>query len=328
MNSLGTIQSYLTLNQLSDYSVSDVGWINGLYLFLSLILNFQIGSVLDRYGPQILGPVAAAFSTATFILMAECKTYWQFILCLGVFGSIGSSIASVTAISVVGKIFTRRRGLAMGIAVMGTSLGAIVYPMMLRATFGKLGWAWSMRLVALVVACFTSLGVLCFLPFRRLTESKPKTESSGVGLDLSAFKFPKFIFTSVGVCMIEFVNYGIGGLLPTISTRAGLSTEVGYTLISVLGACSCVGRSSVGFVGDKVGPFNAMIVTMILIIIVMSSVLIPFSETTSPLLYTFAALWGYLSGSFYALSPGTFCFLYEIDVTYTDSMASLHWKNV
>lgn len=254
MNSLGTVQSYLSLNQLSDHSVSEVGWINGLYLFLSLIFNFQIGTILDRYGPQILGPIAAFFSTATFILLAECKTYWQFLLCLGVFGSIGSSIASVTAISVVGKIFTRRRGLAMGIAVMGTSLGAIIYPMLLRATFGSLGWAWSMRLVALVVACFTSLGVLCFLPFRRLVDSQTSTKQTEVGLDLSAFKSPAFVFTSLGVCIVEFVNYGITGLLPTISTRAGLSTEVGYTLISVLGACSCLGRSSIGFVGDKVGP--------------------------------------------------------------------------
>ncbi|KAM0237004.1 hypothetical protein ACHAP5_009200, partial [Fusarium lateritium] len=304
MNSLGTIQSYLTQHELSDYTVSQVGWISGTYLFLSLIFNFQIGSILDRYGPQILSPIAAAFSTINFLLLAECKEYWHFILCLGLFGSIGSSIGAVTAIGVVGKLFTRRRGLAMGIAVMGTSLGGIIYPMMLRATFGKLGWTWSMRLVALAIACLTSLGVLCFLPFRRLTERKHNIQQpQGFGLDLSAFKSLKFVITALGICMVEFVNYGISGLLPTIATGAGFSVEDGYTLLSILGACSCLGRLSIGFIGDKVGPFNAVVSTMLVIVILLSTVLIPFGTTSATLMYVFTALWGYCSGSFYVLSP-------------------------
>ncbi|KAF4502156.1 monocarboxylate transporter 2 [Fusarium agapanthi] len=304
MNSLGTIQSHLTLNELSGYSVSQVGWISGTYLFLSLIFNFQIGSILDRYGPQILGPIAAAFSTVTFLLLAECTQYWQFILCLGLFGSIGSGIGAVTAIGVIGKLFTRRRGLSMGIAVMGTSLGGIIYPMMLRATFGKLGWAWSMRLVALVIACITSLGVLCYFPFRRLTEGQSTAQKpQSFSLDLSAFKSLSFVVTALGICMVEFVNYGISGLLPTIARGAGFSTEDGYTLLSILGACSCFGRFSIGFVGDKVGPFNAMITTMLVILVFISSIFIPFSTTSAPLMYTFTALWGYCSGSFYVLSP-------------------------
>ncbi|KAM0199321.1 hypothetical protein ACHAQI_012071 [Fusarium lateritium] len=312
MNSLGTIQSYLTQHELSNFTVSQVGWISGTYLFLSLIFNFQIGSILDRYGPQILSPIAAAFSTITFLLLAECKEYWHFILCLGLFGSIGSSIGAVTAIGVVGKLFTRRRGLAMGIAVMGTSLGGIIYPMMLRATFGKLGWTWSMRLVALVIACLTSLGVLCFLPFRRLTEGKHNIQQpQGFGLDLSAFKSLKFVITALGICMVEFVNYGISGLLPTIATGAGFSVEDGYTLLSILGACSCLGRLSIGFVGDKVGPFNAVVSTMLVIVMLLSAVLIPFGTTSAPLMYVFTALWGYCSGSFYVLSPREFSTLHR-----------------
>lgn len=328
MNSLGTVQSHLSLNQLSDFSTSEVGWINGVYLFLSLIFNFQIGSILDRYGPQLLSTIAAFFSTATFLLLAQCKTYWQFMLCLGIFGSIGTSIGAVTAVSVVGKLFIRRRGLAMGIAVMGTSLGSIVYPMTLRATFESLGWAWSMRLVALIVACFTSLGVVCFLPFRRLTEGQSASKKEGgVGLDLSAFKSPKFVFTSLGVCIVEFVVYGIGGLLPTISAGAGFSTEDGYMLISILGACSCVGRFSTGFIGDKVGPFNAMVTTMVIIVILMASLFIPFATSSATLLYIFTALWGYFSGSFYVLSPGMFVSVLQCLVLGL-TCCSMYWKDM
>ncbi|KAJ4251046.1 hypothetical protein NW762_011696 [Fusarium torreyae] len=307
MASIGTVQSYLSLNQLKDHSVSEVGWISGVYLFFSLISNFQIGSILDRYGPRVLSPIGAVFATATFLLMAECKTYWQFMLCFGVFGSIGTGINCTTGIGVVGKLFVRKRGLAMGVAVMGTSLGSIIFPLLLRSTFRSLGWAWSMRIVALVVAIVTVLGVICYLPFQRLviadSSKQKKTEESGSALDLSAWKNPAFAFVSCGVFMIEFVVFGIGGLLPTISTGAGFTAEDGYTLLAILGACSCVGRFTMGILGDRLGGLNSMIGMMILIIIFMSTIFIPFSTTSAPLLYTFSALWGYCSGSFYALSP-------------------------
>ncbi|KAM0550691.1 hypothetical protein ACHAPJ_008755 [Fusarium lateritium] len=307
MASVGTVQSYLSLNQLKDHSVSEVGWISGVYLFLSLISNFQIGSILDRYGPRVLSPIGAVFAIATFLLMAECKAYWQFMLCFGVFGSIGTGINCTTGIGVVGKLFVRKRGLAMGVAVMGTSLGSIIFPLLLRSTFRSLGWAWSMRIVALVVAIVTVLGVICYLPFQRLVSAdsskQKKTKESGPALDLSAWKNPAFAFVSCGVFMIEFVVFGIGGLLPTISIGAGFTAEDGYTLLAILGACSCVGRFTMGILGDRLGGLNSMIGMMVLIIIFMSTIFIPFSTTSAPLLYTFSALWGYCSGSFYALSP-------------------------
>ncbi|KAJ3548855.1 hypothetical protein NM208_g812 [Fusarium decemcellulare] len=306
MASIGTVQSYLSLNQLSDRSVSQVGWISGVYLFLSLIFNFQVGSILDRYGPRILGPIGAVFSTATFLLMAECKTYWQFMLCFGVFGSIGTGIDCTTAIGVVGKLFVRRRGLAIGTAVLGTSLGSIIFPLLLRSTFRSLGWSWSMRIVALVVGIATTLGVICYLPFQRLVEANSgnkKAQGSASALDLSAWKNPTFVFVSCGVFLIEFVVFGIGGLLPTISVGAGFTAEDGYTLLSILGACSCAGRFTMGLLGDRFGALNSMISVMVLTMIFMATIFIPFSTTSAPLLYTFSALWGFCSGAFYALSP-------------------------
>ncbi|KAF4439182.1 hypothetical protein F53441_12646 [Fusarium austroafricanum] len=302
--SIGTVQSYLLHNQLKDHSVSQIGWISGLCLFLSLIPNFLIGSMLDRYGPRVLGPIGAISSTVTFVLMAECKKYWHFMLCYGVFGSIGLGINCTVAIGIVGKLFVRRRGLALGIAVSGTPLGNILFSLLFRSTFKSLGWAWSMRIVALIIGCETTLGVLCFLPFRRLFSSKEEdTQKLRPACDLSAWKNPAFATVSCGVLLIEFVVFGIGGLLPIISIGAGFKAEDGYTLPAILGACSFVGRCTMGLLGDRLGGINSMIGLMVFIIILMSTIFIPFSTTSAPFLYAFSALWGLCSGSFYSLSP-------------------------
>ncbi|KAF5015462.1 hypothetical protein F66182_13205, partial [Fusarium sp. NRRL 66182] len=56
MSSLGTVQSHLSNNQLRDYTEDEVGWISGMFLFVSLLLNVQVGPILDVHGPNIIGP--------------------------------------------------------------------------------------------------------------------------------------------------------------------------------------------------------------------------------------------------------------------------------
>ncbi|KAF5683919.1 monocarboxylate transporter, partial [Fusarium globosum] len=103
--SIGTLQSYLSDNQLKSNTNNQIGWIIGVYLFLACVPSFLYGSLLDRYGPRLLSAIGGVLSTATFLIMGQCRTYWQFMLCFGVFGSIGTGINCTVAIGVVGKLF-------------------------------------------------------------------------------------------------------------------------------------------------------------------------------------------------------------------------------
>ncbi|KAI8279552.1 hypothetical protein K4K59_008917 [Colletotrichum sp. SAR11_240] len=113
MQSVGTVQSYLQLNQLSDYTARDLGWISGIFTSLGLLLGIQAGPLMDAYGTRLLAPISAATLVPLFFLLGECTEYWHFILCLGVLGGISSALTSTVAMAVIGKLFSRRRGLAM-----------------------------------------------------------------------------------------------------------------------------------------------------------------------------------------------------------------------
>ena len=54
LNSAGTFQVYLSMNQLAHESPSAVGWIFSLYAFLTFFCGVQIGPVFDAYGPRWL----------------------------------------------------------------------------------------------------------------------------------------------------------------------------------------------------------------------------------------------------------------------------------
>jgi MFS family permease len=304
MSSLGTVQSYLSTNQLSDFTTGEVGWISSVYLFLSLLLNVFVGPIFDVYGPRLLSPLGAVGIVTMFLLMAECKTYWQFMLCLGVFGAIGSAFTMVVAVSSVGKIFVKRRGLAMGIALTGSSFGSVIFPIILKYTFPALGWKWSMRIMALVAVCAMVPGVLCFLPYMRYAPSNSgQPRPKGNVLTLRAFRNPAFNLVTAGMFTLEFIIFGTGGLLPTIATGAGFSPEDAFVLLSIIGSASCVGRVIPGIVGDRIGHFNVIMVMMAVTIVFMGTMFVPFGNS-APVLYAFSALWGFGSGSFLSITPG------------------------
>ena len=54
LNTIGTYQAYVGTHQLAHYSESEVGWIFGLYAFLSFFCGVQIGPVFDAQGPRWL----------------------------------------------------------------------------------------------------------------------------------------------------------------------------------------------------------------------------------------------------------------------------------
>ncbi|KAF5967438.1 monocarboxylate transporter [Fusarium bulbicola] len=311
MNSLGTVQTYLSMNQLHDHSEGEVGWISGLFLFLSLILNVQVGPMVDVHGPNIIGPVGAVLYVAMFLLMAECRNYWHFMLCLGVFGSIGAAMTMVVAIAVVGKLFVRKRGLAMGITLAGSSIGAVIFPIILRSTYPSLGWQWSMRIMAFISAGLLIPAILCFTTFNKIykssTNGQPSPKSST--LNFTAFQSPAFCFVTAGIFMFEFVIFSISGLLPSISTRVGFTAENGYTLLSIVGAASTFGRVIPGIIGDKYGHFNVLLATLVFTIIFMGALLVPFGTKSATALYAWSAIWGFGSGSFLSITPGMMNFV-------------------
>ncbi|KAK2043950.1 MFS general substrate transporter [Colletotrichum somersetense] len=124
----GTVQSYLQQNQLSVYSSSDLGWISGIFTSLCLLLGIQTGPLMDAYGTKFLAPISVTLYFPMFFALGECTEYWHFILCLGVLGGIAVALTATVAIAVIGKLFNRRKGLAMGIALSGSSVtkGAVL----------------------------------------------------------------------------------------------------------------------------------------------------------------------------------------------------------
>ncbi|PLB39762.1 MCT family MFS transporter [Aspergillus candidus] len=295
MNSVGVLQSYLENHQLSDYSSQNVGWISGLFVFMSLGLGVLVGPMFDTYGPRELVMSGSVFYAASLFLTAECTRYWHFILCFGIMAGIGGALTSTVGMSCVPHWFQARAGMALGTAMAGAGLGGVIFPFILKGAFASLGFKWGMRILAFVVLVLSGLG--SFLVKSRLPKGQLKA-----AIDIRCFRDSRFTWLSAAIFTLELEVFALIGLYPTYVAKQGFSTSASVYTLVVLNVCSCIGRLLAGRIADRYGRLNVLIILISAAVITIFVILYPFSHHL-PALYLFSALYGLFSGSFISLAP-------------------------
>ena len=105
-----------------------------------------VGPLYDtKHGPRLLALAGAVLLGISTALIGNVDELWQFVLLFGVMGGV-AELGSGFFISqtLVPKWFVRRRGRALGVAVMGVGLGALLFPAGVSALIEAVGWrdAW------------------------------------------------------------------------------------------------------------------------------------------------------------------------------------------
>lgn len=236
-------------------------------------------------------------SVTSYLLLAECTKYWHFMLCLSILGGISSAVVTTVAIAVLSHWFYRRRALASGLCMAGSSAGGAIIPLILRTLFRDYGWTWAIRIIAFIALGCYSVGIA--LVKGRL----PATASSRVMVDFGAFRAPRLCFLAVAVFAFEFIIFGCAALLPTYVRYTGLNLDVQFYSLTVLNGMSLFGRILPGFAADQVGRFNMLLSLAIITLLVMASVWIPFGSRSEATLYAVVAVFGFGSGGWVSLAP-------------------------
>ena len=98
------------------------------------------------------------------------------------------------SLAVLAQWFKRRRGLAMGMVAASSSIGGVVYTVMVQHLLPRIGFAWAVRTAGFVsMAC---LFVACLTVRTRLPLSR-KLTLKGI-IDFHGFKDPQYSLAAVG----------------------------------------------------------------------------------------------------------------------------------
>ncbi|KAL8939555.1 MAG: hypothetical protein Q9216_003286 [Gyalolechia sp. 2 TL-2023] len=296
MNTIGTFQAYLITHQLADVSPSAVGWIFSIYAFLSFACGLQIGPVFDAKGPRWLVFGGTVCLVLSMVGVSESTEYWHFIITFGILGGVGTSLIFTPAVGAIAHFFSRYRGAATGLAATGGSFGGIIFPLALQSLFPRLGFAWSVRLLALIF--FVLLMVANLLIRTRL----PPRVGGTVWPDFRIFGNPTFALTTAGVFFLEWGLFVPLSYISSYALANDVSPTFSYQLLAVLNAGSVFGRGIPGYMADRLGRFNTMIAAIALCLISVLGVWLNVGSSVAGLC-VFAVLFGFASGSNISLTP-------------------------
>lgn len=298
VNSIGTFQAYVQDNQLKDNSSGSIGWIFGMYSFLTFFCGVQVGPIFDARGPRFLVLIGSILVMVMVVVMGFCAEYWHFMLVIGVAGGIGTSMIFTPAISAIGHFFYEKRGVATGLASTGGSAGGIVFPLALESLVPKIGFAWATRVIALI--CLITLLFSCVLIRSRLPK-KPFSKEN-VLPDFRIFRDPKFALTTASIFFIEWGLFIPISYISSYALAHNVSSTFSYQILAILNAGSFFGRWLPGFFSDFLGRFNTLILTVALCLLCNACLWLPAGNSLA-LMIVYCAIFGFASGSNISLTP-------------------------
>lgn len=160
-------------------------------------MGLFIGKVFDDYGPRPLLIVGTFLHVFGLMMTSISEEYYQLLLSQAVCSAIGSSMVFYPAFSCVSTWFLAKRGAALGLVAAGSSLGGVIFPIMLIHLIPKIGFGWAMRTCAFMILALL-LFAICTVksrlepsrrPFKVLALVKPLTEPTFILLTASVFFF-------------------------------------------------------------------------------------------------------------------------------------------
>lgn len=304
MNTVGVIQAHLSQTILSDASPSSVGWVFSVYYFIAFSGGIYAGPIFDYLGSSIPMYLGSALQVASLFASADCRTVWQFVLAFGVVGGIGSSFLMNCCIASVSHYFHQKRATALGICSIGGSLGGIVWPLLLRSLYPKLGFTWAMRVLGFISLFLLSCG--CLLVKNRIV--KPTNGKSGVDLlrdsvSLSALlKDRVFSMLAISIVLCEFSLVVVNTYISSFAIQHGYTESQAFVIAIVLNAAGLPGRYVPNYIADRYGSINVMCVCTTMCYISILVIWLPFGQDLK-CLYAFAALYGFFVSSTLSLTP-------------------------
>ncbi|WVW83125.1 hypothetical protein I302_105143 [Kwoniella bestiolae CBS 10118] len=288
--SAGAFQTWYKNNYLSEYTQSQVAWIGGIQAFVTFGLSILTGSLFDLHGHRYLMACGTFLLTLGYCLLSLSTKYYQIFLCHSTLIPVGMNFMLIASLGVVGHWFSKRRGLAFGTISTGASIGAIVWPLIWANAPQRIGFGWSMRLIALI--CLL-IGISAFFLLKTRLPPKPP----GPFFHFQAFRsLPYCLFAFAGFTWVFgffFFNVFIG----TYGHLRGWDDIGPYFLIFVM-VGSTLFRVPSGFIADRIGPYNITILSNIIMTYLLWLLLI--SKTIASTIII-SVLFGMTSATFVSL---------------------------
>lgn len=235
------------------------------------LLSPIVGMLLDRFGPRRVGLPGAALALSALTLISVFPQNYPLYLLLWFVMSLGAvGVMPTVWTTAIASSFDKARGLAMAVALCGSSASALIMPLLSTLVIDAYGWRSAVPIingiVALVVLPILWWGLHSRADEKRsddtlsLHEAPVLTGVTNVRDAVFSWQFFKIagaasLFTAIGIGLVT-------SMVP-VMTSLGFPRTEAAAIAGLVGLASFIGRISTGFLIDR---FNSDIVAGTLVL--------------------------------------------------------------
>jgi MFS family permease len=262
---------------LSDLGLGRVAFaeINLVATLVGSLFCLGIGRLVDRAGSRLVLTVVAALLGLVTLAMSQAATQAALLVWVTLTRGLGQSALSVVSLALVGKWFSRRLPVAMGVYAVAMSIGfmaafpavgAAVQASGWRAAWAGIGWALLLGVapVSWLLARSTPESVGVELDGGDAGPAAQKGEQTGATL-LEALRTPAFWVFALGASVYGLVASGIALFNESILAERGFDPSTYYRSLVVTALVALAGNFAGGAFAQKGSMRKLMAAAMLLL---------------------------------------------------------------
>jgi OFA family oxalate/formate antiporter-like MFS transporter len=277
--------------------------------FFAIAMPFT-GKYIEQYGPRNVTIVGGVLTGLGWLLASFANTVPMLYVMYGIIGGIGVGIAYGVPVAVSARWFPDRRGLAVGLTVLGFGFSALITANLAGYFIGAYGVMNTFRIFGIAMIILT---ILLAMPLKFPEAGwKPAgwTPPAPVAGQHVTVEFNRSQMLKTSSFYALWACYFIGclaGLMAIsiakpVGTDVGIETGLATMLVGFFAVFNGGGRPVFGTLTDKFTPRNAAMVSFVLI--ALASLLMWQVQSVPVYIIAFAVLWGCLGG-WLAIAPTT-----------------------
>ena len=275
----------------------DIGWSFTIVFLMQGLASPFIGRLVDRHGAKIFLVLGSLITGLGFLCLYFVQDIWSYYAAYAIVGLGNTGIATIPTTKLVSNWFTRRRGLAIGIAATGVgAAGFVLSPILGTYLIPLFGWRFAYLMLGLITWVLIIPPALLIVKQRPsdmglLPDGAERTEEianspipSQTGSDWTrkaALKTLPFWLIVIGFMTSTYSHTSVAQHQFNFLTDIGFPVVMASYALGFLGLGSAAGKFAFGWICDRVPP--NYVATIAFSLLAIGVIILMNIKSTSPL---------------------------------------------
>lgn len=303
---LGAVYAYSVfkkpLEELFKIGATQGGLPYMIFLAMFALFTFFAGRFIDKYGPRKVMMIGGIVVGIGWMLTYFASNITMVVITYGVIGGAGVGIVYGGPVSVATKWFPDKKGLAVGLALLGFGASAFVTAPVAKTLilkYGPLAAFGIMGIAFLIVTVILSMPMK-FPPagYKPKGWTPPSTTAGGKSLT-TGMMLKTSSFYGLWLCYILGATAGLMaiGISAAVGREViGLDVSTAATLVMVFAIFNGIGRPIFGALTDKITPRWSAVLSFIIIFVASAMMLAAGKGSVGLYAVAFCGFWLCLGG--------------------------------